>query len=144
MKILKIITHPVLLVVSFSFIIISGEKMSWPYVFAVLLGLTQLYLHSILGIIGIMSLLINSYSTKSPIRKHIIYFIASCLLILSLIAFFRVDTEHQNWDTFKDPISKFTLELFGLLVLIFLIKQIVSIIRLLSEKGDHHLSLKKV
>lgn len=134
MKLFKIITHPVLLTISFCFIVISGEKLSWFYGLIVLIGLALLSLHSILGTLGMLVLLILPSASLSSKIKHSIYLLGACLLILSLVAFFVNDTAHYNWGTFDDATSRFTLTLFGVLWILFTTKHLISLSKPLLKK----------
>lgn len=141
MKLFKIITHPVLLTISFCFIVISGEKLSWFYALIVLIGLGGLYLHSILGTLGMLVLLILPSASLSSTIKHSMYLLGACLLILSLVAFFVNDTAHYNWSTFDDATSRFTFTLFGVLWTLFTAKQLIGLSKTLLKKKSNEVSL---
>ena len=58
MKAIQIITHPVTLIVSFLFILISGEHWGGFYILYLLLALPHGGLHALFGVMGIVMLVI--------------------------------------------------------------------------------------
>lgn len=133
MKLINVLTHSVLLAISFSFIVISGEKFSWFYVIILLIGITQFYIHAILGLTGILFLLILPSFNVSKLRTHCLNLFGGLLIFLSLFSFFENDTSKYNWPTFSDPISRFTLVLFGILWTVFVIKHTTGLAKLLFK-----------
>src|SRR5438067_1112689 len=101
MKLFKILSHPYTLIFSFLFIIISGENMGGFYALYILLGLLHRALHSLLGFLGVLILIISYhlYIKQNLFIKQGLNVLGVVLLILSLFFFFRNDTEHYNWGT---------------------------------------------
>ena len=129
MKALKILTHPILLIISFLFVLISGEHLGGFYALYLLLALPHGGIHSLIALIGILVLVIgyNVYSRKPGLVQNILNIIGALLLVLSLASFFFSDKEGYNYGTFYQIVPVISLSLFGLLTLLFLIKNLVQI-----------------
>jgi hypothetical protein len=130
MKAIKIITHPILLIISFLFILISGQHFGGFYLFYLLMALPHLGLHAVLALSGIL-LLIFSYLKFGRHGKNItaiiFNFIGAGCLVLSLIRFFYNDKQGYNNGTFEQLMPQVTLVLFGLLTIAFVINNIINI-----------------
>jgi hypothetical protein len=128
MKALKILTHPILLMISFLFILISGEHLGGFYALYLLLALPYGGMHSLIALAGILVLVIsyNVYGRKPCLVQNILNIIGALLLVLSLISFFVTDKEGYNYGTFYQIVPVISLSLFGLLALLFLIKNVVE------------------
>lgn len=90
MKVLKILTHPYTLIISFLMIMISGEHLGGFYVLYLLLALPINASHSLLALIGIGLLLFSyhKYQGKSSHIVEAIVNIAGALLLFLSIYFF--------------------------------------------------------
>ena len=128
MKALNIATHPVLLIVSFLFILISGEHLGGFYALYILLALPHAWLHSILGVSGILILVISFKINRNRriVSNNIINIIGAILQALSIVVFFYADKEGYNYGTFYQTVPIISLVLFGLLTLLFITKNLVQ------------------
>jgi len=134
MKAIKIITHPVLLILSFLFILISGEHLGGFYLLYLLLALPHGGIHALVALVGI-SMLIFTYIKFNRENRYIIEAIinmagAACLVV-SLFLFFFNDRSGYNAGTFEQLMPQITLVLFGLLVIAF---ALFNIVRTFSRK----------
>lgn len=134
MKAIKIITHPVLLILSFLFILISGEHLGGFYLLYLLLALPHGGIHALVALVGI-SMLIFTYIKFNRENRYIIEAIinmagAACLVV-SLFLFFYNDRSGYNAGTFEQLMPQITLVLFGLLVIAF---ALFNIVRTFSRK----------
>ena len=68
MKTFNILTHPLLLITSFLFILISGEHLGGFYLMYILIALPHGGIHSLLALTGIV-LLVCSYSKYKSTNK---------------------------------------------------------------------------
>ena len=135
MKAFNILTHPILLSISFSFIIISGDKFNWFYLLGLLMGLTEMHAHSLIGVVSMLLILILPNVTTSETSKKVLNAIGAIGMLLSLFLFFINDERHYNWETFSEPSSIATLILFGVLWLLFMLRQAAGSI-LPKQKKD--------
>ena len=128
MKALNIATHPGLLIVSFLFILISGEHLGGFYALYILLALPHGWLHAILAVAGIFILLLSSNTNKNrrAISNNILNIVGAILLVLSIVVFFYADKEGYNYGTFYQTVPIISLVLFGFLALLFIIKNFVQ------------------
>jgi len=128
MKALNIATHPVLLIVSFLFILISGEHLGGFYALYLLLALPHGWLHSILAVAGILILALSFNLKKNGrvISNNILNIVGAILLVLSIVVFFYADKEGYNYGTFYQTVPIISLVLFGSLTLLFIIKNLVQ------------------
>jgi membrane protease YdiL (CAAX protease family) len=123
MKLFKILSHPYTLIVSFLFIVISGEHLGGFYALYVLLGLLQGAVHSLLGFFGIIVLLATYHSGWEPksLKRKMLNIVGVGLLFSSVYFFFANDTERYNWGTFEQSVPLFTLFFTGFIALCFLV-----------------------
>ena len=122
MKIIKIITHPLALIISFLLVIISGEHLGGFYLLYILLALPHGGIHSVLAVVGIIILLFNHYSLRDRLNLYtgiVLNFVGSLLLFLSLYYFFINDRHHYNYGTFYQTVPLITIVLFVLLLVSF-------------------------
>ncbi|MEP7374574.1 MAG: hypothetical protein ABI675_14365 [Chitinophagaceae bacterium] len=128
MKTFNILTHPVLLIVSFLFILISGEHMGGFYLMYLLIALPHGSSHALLGLIGVLLLVISYTRYKraySPFIGPVLNILGVCCLVLSLAIFFYKDKQGYNDGTFEQLVPQITLTIFGLLSLLFIISNVV-------------------
>lgn len=132
MKLIKIITHPITLIISFLIIIISGQHLGGFYFLYILLGLPYGTVHSIFAVIGVAILLFNSYKYRGRFNYLIEPFLniaGVILLSLSLFLFFYNDKDHYNYGTFYQAVPIVSLVLFALLSISFSIYNISKLFR---------------
>jgi hypothetical protein len=130
MKAIKIITHPVLLIISFLFILISGQHLGGFYLLYLLLALPHLGIHAVSAIIGIILLLFRYFKfnrQRKYIIEPVINIIGAGCLVFSLYKFFNNDKQGYNDGTFEELVPQITLVLFGLLTIAFVINKIIKI-----------------
>lgn len=143
MKTFNILTHPVLLIASFLFILISGEHLGGFYLMYLLLALPHGGIHALLGLLGI-ALLVFSYVKYKRANKGFVEpvfnILGVCCMVLSLFFFFYRDKQGYNDGTFEQLVPQITLILFAVLSLLFIIKNIVRSPK--KEAGHRNLSFK--
>jgi hypothetical protein len=123
MKLFKFLSHPYTLVISFLFILISGEHLGGFYALYILLGLTHGVAHSLLGFFGILLLLISyhaAFKQKGYLRQ-VLNIIGVAMLIASVFYFFKNDAQRYNWGTFEEGLPMFTIIFTGFIAICFLI-----------------------
>lgn len=123
MKLFKILSHPYTLIISFLFILISGEHLGGFYALYILLGLTHGVLHSVLGFFGIVVLLISFHfaSRQKGYLRQGLNMIGVSMLFASIFYFFKNDTHRYNWGTFDVGLPMFTIIFTGFIAICFLI-----------------------
>lgn len=84
MKAFNIMTHPILLSISFSFIIISGDKFNWFYLLGLLMGLMEMHIHSLMGIGSILLVLILPSVKTGEKSKRVLNAIGAAGMVVSL------------------------------------------------------------
>jgi len=144
MKFLKIITHPILLVTSFSFVVISGDKFSWFYIIIVLLSLIQLKIHAIAAIFGLILLFAGLGARLSNRVKNIFFISGATLLMLSLLIFFESGKSYNEWNTFSDRTSQISMGVFIIFWIIFFIKHLVGLAKDLNKKKNNSMGLQRI
>ena len=123
MKMIKFFTHPVVIIIAFLLILISGEHLGGFYLLYIVLGLPHGAVHSLLAIVGIGLLLFSNYKYQQQFIFNIepvLNIIAVIVLLLSLFLFFYNDKSHYNYSTFYQTIPIMLLSVFALLVAGFL------------------------
>lgn len=129
MKLIKLITHPYIIIISFFAILISGEHLGGFYLVYILLGLPYGAVHSLLALSGVMLMLISYYKFKRNrlyVVESISNIIGLILLILSLFLFFYNDKDHYNIATFYDTVPQITLSIFAMLSVAFLLYNLLG------------------
>lgn len=139
MKTIKVITHPVVLILSFLFILISGEHFGGFYMLYLLMALPHGGMHSLLALSGIVILLISYQRFKREnkyVAETIINIAGTGCLVASLFFFFLNDKSDYNGGSFEQWAPRITLILFGLLVIAFALFNVIrSISGKLSQKN---------
>lgn len=136
-KILPLITHPLVLIISFLFIIIIGEHLGGFYYFYILLALPHGGIHAVLAVIGIALLLLTKYIIYKdwPYFIHsILNIIGAVLLPLSLFLFFYRDKDNYNEDTLQQAVPLLLIIIFSLLSIIFIIDNFYKLFHRPSKK----------
>lgn len=126
MKLINIITHPVLMITSFSLILISGEHFGGFYLMYLLMAIPHGGVHAVLALLG-AGLVLFSYGKY---KRQSRFFIEPLLNILgafglyaSLWLFFYNSWEYNN-GTFRQTVPLVSLALFGAVSLGFLVNSI--------------------
>jgi hypothetical protein len=124
MKTIKFLFHPYTLVTGFLVIIISGEHLGGFYALYILLGLPHGALHSIIGVIGMLTLIITRQKYKD-VKVYAVRYLANIvgvlLLFLSLFCFFYRDKSNYNVGTFYQTVPQIMLTFFSIISLGFII-----------------------
>lgn len=140
MKLLHYFTHPYILIISLLIIIISGQHVGGFYILYILLALPHGGIHSLLSLIGIILLLTVQFRYKGRNRSllvNIVNVFGAVLLVLSLFFFFFNDKEHYNYDTFKFWLSLFSLALFSVISISFIVINSLPVIKKQINRPKH-------
>jgi hypothetical protein len=124
MKIFKILSNPYTLILFYSFIMISGEHWGGFYATYVLMALPGGYIHSLLAVSGIISIVAGYHwisKQKNKGASQMINVLGVLLLLASLVYFFKKDVRHYNWGTFEQGYPLFTLCLAAFIAVFFLL-----------------------
>jgi hypothetical protein len=130
MKAIKFITHPVTLIICFSFVLISGEHLGGFYLLYILLGLPHGAIHSLLAVGGISLLLFCNMKFKrefNQLAEPVLNIIGVLLLSSSLFLFFYRDSDHYNYATFYQTVPQISLAVFAVLIVSFLINNLYKL-----------------
>lgn len=122
----KILTHPLLLIFSFCAIVISGEHTGGIYLLYLAMGLPILALHSIVGGIGILCLLLSQYGRG---RSGLINILGMLCMIVSLFLFFLQPNGSYNYATFSQVVPMASLIVFSILAVVFIVVNGISLMR---------------
>ncbi len=129
MKAIKILTHPVLLIGSFLFVLISGEHFGGFYILYLLLALPHGGVHAMLALAGVLLILfsyIKFKRSKKYLIEPVLNIIGAACLSLSLFFFFYNDRQGYNAGTFDQLVPQVTFVLFGLLTIGFVIDNLTG------------------
>ena len=123
MKLFKILSHPVTLIICFLLIMISGEHVGGFYGMYILMGLPFGAVHALLAIAGIVVLLVNQalQPSRTSYLRQVINLIAVLFLFSSLYFFFHNDKEHYNYGTFEQAVPIITMAVTAFVAVCFLI-----------------------
>jgi len=126
MKAVNILLHPVLVLVIFYSLLISGESLGGFYAFYVLLALPHGGTNALLAIagtivLGISQVKFNRNSSKGI--KAILDLTGVLLLYASLFSFFQRSWS-VNYGTFQQTLPLVSFIVFGIITLLFLTRSI--------------------
>ncbi len=131
MKLINIITHPVLVLVSFCVILISGEHFGGFYLLYIMMALPHGGIHAVLALIG-AGLVLFSYAKYKRGSKFFIDLLLNIVGVFalygSLLLFFWNSWEYND-QTFQQGLPLFTIILFVVLSLSCLIYSIAQFAR---------------
>lgn len=123
MKLISLITHPVLVVTLFCLTLVSGQHFGGFYLLYIILALPHGGIHAVLALLGIGTLLFSygRYQRQSKVLiEPLLNVLGVLLLYLSLYLFF-LNSLHYNSATFEQPIPILSYVLFGVVSLGFLL-----------------------
>lgn len=132
MKLCKFITNPLIPVISFVFILISGESFGGVYLLYLSIALTHGGMHSITGFSGIAFLLLSYFMSLQGGKKSIsIWFNLSGILLMwiSLFLFFYNDKNNYNISTFFELVPQIFLVIFFSISICFIVDNILCLFR---------------
>lgn len=140
MRIIRIITNPYTLIISFLIIIISGEHLGNFYFTYLLLALPHFGIYAILALIGIVLILITYHTkkTNASLIEPILNLAGILLLLASVFIFFYTDDEHYNYGTFYQVVPQITLILFLIIALASIVVNVISIYKTLEKRSSHN------
>ncbi len=122
-KNLSVILNPVIVVILFCCIIISGKSNGGLYIWYILLGLSHGAVHSLLGAAGLLLVMLGNLP-KAPFTKSAINIAGGLLMAISLGYFFMQPGGSYNWQTFQQPLPLFTMVIFTVIIVGFMMKTI--------------------
>ncbi len=121
----QILSHYIMVAISFCLIIISGQSTGFFYLTLLMLGLTHALLHSILGIAGLILVFLSGGSKQTPVKAYIGLSGVVCM-ILSLVRFFTQPGGSYNYPTFRQLFPLLMMSLFLISLLLFAVRQLQS------------------
>jgi len=128
MKVVKFLAHPVVLIISFLLILISGEHVGGFYTMYLVMALPHGGVHAVLGVIGITLLLISFVKFKGAnkfLARLLLNLAGLVGLWLSIFYFFYQDKSGYNNGTFQQLLPILSIGLFALISFCFFIETIV-------------------
>lgn len=141
----KFITHPLVVIISFLIIIISGQQFGGFYLLYLILGLPHAAIHSVLGILGVVLLLFNLLQSKQWNRNQtggLINITGVLLLWLSLFLFFYKDKSNYNISTFYELFPEILMLMFVMISVYFVVDNILLLLRNPKNKFYNHTTSK--
>jgi hypothetical protein len=91
MKLIKIVGHPIVVIVTFLFILVSGKAFGGPYFIYLLLALPHGADYAVLGFLGLLGLLISYAVYRSQTKRWLkpaLALLSVTVLLYSLSVFF--------------------------------------------------------
>jgi len=138
MKLYKFLINPLLPVLSFVFILISGESFGGVYLLYLSIGLAHGGIHSIAGFSGIAFLLLSYFMSLQGGKKSIsIWSNLSGILLMwiSLFLFFYNDKNNYNISTFYELVPQIFLVIFFSISICFIVDNILFLLRHQKNNG---------
>ncbi|MEI6949638.1 hypothetical protein V9K67_20795 [Paraflavisolibacter sp. H34] len=141
MKVMNKLGTPVVNILTFSFIMISGEAFGGPYAMYLLGALPHGINYSMLGMGGILCLLISQIffnGEKKHWMKPALQIMGILLAILSLYIFFAQDRRQYNYATFVQTVPLLTLFFFSISILCGTVLAFMQLTDLKGKKPHSH------
>lgn len=114
---LRMLTHPIIQLISFSWILVGSAHFGGPYLFFVAGGVTDAELYAIVGVAGIVLLgLLVFYP------KPVFQLLATICCIVSLLLFFVGSANDHAHTSFSEILPLITLILFCLIQILVILK----------------------
>lgn len=126
-RLLQILSHYITVAILFCLIIISGQSTGFFYLTLLMLGLTHVLLHSVLGIVGLVLVFLSGGKKTSLVKAYIGLLGAFCM-VLSLVRFFTQPGGGYNYPTFHQFVPLLTLTLFFVSLIFFVFRRLRSLI----------------
>lgn len=116
-RFLRVLTHPIIQLISFSWILVGSAHFGGPYLFFVVGGITDAELYAIVGVAGIVLLgMLVFYS------KPIFQLLATICCNASLLLFFVGSTNDHSHASFSETLPLITLIIFCLIQILVILK----------------------
>ncbi len=116
-SLLRILTHPIIQLISFSWILVGSAHFGGPFLFFVVGGITDAQLYAIVGVSGIVLLgMLVFYS------KPIFQLLATICCIASLLLFFMGSSNSKAHISFSETLPLITLIIFCLIQILVILK----------------------
>ncbi len=144
MKVIKILTHPYTVIISFFIILINGEGWGGFFLLYLLFGLPYAAIHSLLALMGIGLLLFSNQKYKRKkeyMIEGLMEILGVLLLLLSLFLFFYNDKQHYNYGTFYQLVPVITLILFSIIALTSIVVNVMAIFRISTKNSIHNINM---
>ena len=128
----KFLGNPIVVVISFLVILISGEQFGGFYLMYLFIGLSHGAVYSIAGIVGIALLLLNILQSKNANRsgpKALINVAGTLSLWLSLFLFFYNDKSDYNISTFQELVPQLLMLIFIVTSIFFFFSNLLLLLR---------------
>lgn len=122
-KTINVISHPLLIILFFCFLIISGEESAAFYITILMRGLPYHVLQSYLGFSGII-LMITGWLLQKKKGSYIVNVVGAFALLASLVIFFLQPGGSYNYNTFRELVPLLLLSLFLLLIALFISRNV--------------------
>jgi hypothetical protein len=118
----RFVTHPLILLASWSLVLISGEHTGGPYIMYLFLGFPKAFAYSVLGYITILILLLSVIfiKKKSPAFGYpMLNLMGSVVSFVSITAFFIGDKTGYNYGTFYSLVPLITVAVYLTILALF-------------------------
>jgi hypothetical protein len=119
MKLMQLLSHPVIQIISFCIIIVGSANFGGPYGFFLYHAVQEGYVYAIIGIAGIVITIASIIGKENAIT---IQFIGAALMVISLLVFFFSSEHFMNMYAFTDVLPLLTLFLFIAITALIVIK----------------------
>jgi hypothetical protein len=121
----QILSHPLVQVISFLTLLISGESFGGFYFTYLRHAIAEGFAYAIIGWLGVALALISFFLSKQEKLSAVLQFGGLCLMIISLVIFFLPPAGSYNIATFFQAIPLLTFVIF-ILISIAVVKKTIG------------------
>lgn len=126
MKLINIVTHPVLVIISFCIILISGEHFGGLYLLYILMAIPHGGIHAVLALVGSGLVLFSyaRYNRRSTAFTELVLNIVGIFTLYGSLWLFFYNSWNYNEGTFRQTMPLVSLALFGIVSLTSMLNSI--------------------
>ncbi|MBN8837164.1 MAG: hypothetical protein J0I09_07895 [Sphingobacteriia bacterium] len=122
MKIIQWLSHPLMQIISFCFLLVGSPYFGGPFIFFLYHAFFEAYAYALIGMVAIVVTLVSLFIPA----KGYLQLTGLILMVASLLVFFFSSQHFMNASVFREGAPLLTLVLF-VMISIFVVKKIIGI-----------------
>lgn len=119
----KILSHPLMQLFSFCFILVGSAYFGGPYIWFLYHAAQEIGSYAVFGCMAVVITLVSVF--MSGYGRAVMQFIGACLMTLSLLVFFFSSENFMNMYVYRQVLPLLTLALF-VGVMVFVVRKFVK------------------
>lgn len=124
MKLAQVLSHPVVQIISFCIILISGPYFGGPYGFYLFHAVQEGYAFAIVGVLAIIVTLLSAFVYRPTLQLS-----GTALMLASLAIYFTPPHGKNSYDGFVQVVPLITMALFVIIIILVVQRNILKLRR---------------